>query len=223
MRFTGINQTAAGALAGAAIVLCLPGAPAAAEPVALIEDLSVERADLQLMDYLEAGRTIQLDGEERLVLGYLLSCVQEDIRGGRVIVGETESAVEGGAVDRRYIDCDGGGVVLREGQDQEAGAGAFRAGDDPAALPTPDRVLYGMSPLIKFADAPQTVRIERLDAKAPVVEIAAPGRVVDTAEQDLILPPGALYRFSTDARSLIVKISSLAERTAPPTARLAPM
>jgi len=223
MRITRTIRAAAGGLAGAAVALSLLGAPAAAEPVALVEDLSLERADLQLMDYLEPGRTIKLADEERLVLGYLLSCVQEEIRGGRVIVGEVESAVEGGAVDRRYIDCDGGGVVLREGQDQEAGAGAFRASDDASALPQPDRVLYGMSPLIKFANAPQTVRVERLDAEAPVLEIAAPGAVVDTADQGLILPPGALYRFSTESRSLIVKISSLAERTAPPVARLAPM
>lgn len=204
-------------LAGAAL-----SAPASAEPVALVEDLSAERDDLQLMDYLEAGRTIQLEGEERLVLGYLFSCMQEEIRGGRVIVGENESAVEGGAVDRRYIDCDGGGVVLREGQDQEAGAGAFRTGES-GELPVPDRVLYGLSPLIKFSGPPQTVKVERLDAAAPIVEIAASGPIIDTAEQNLILPPGALYRFSTEARTVIVKISSLAERDAPPTARLAPM
>ena len=123
---------------------------------------------------------------------------------------------------RANLARDGGGVVLREGQDQEAGAGAFRTGES-GELPVPDRVLYGLSPLIKFSGPPQTVKVERLDAAAPIVEIAASGPIIDTAEQNLILPPGALYRFSTEARTVIVKISSLAERNAPPTARLAPM
>lgn len=209
--------------AGAAFGILVAAAPASAEPMAMVEDITAERDDLQLMDYLEAGRTIELAAGETLVVGYLLSCVQETITGGTVTIGEAESTVAGGSVERAYIDCDGGSVVLAEGQDQEAGAAAYRKGDDPGDLPKPDRVIYALSPLVRFAGAPETVTVTRLDADEPPLELSG-GAVIDAATAGITLERGGTYRFESGDRVAIVKVSSLAESAeGPAISRLVPM
>ena len=55
-----------------------------AEPVALVEDVSADRTDVQFMDFLEADQVIELADGEKLVLGNFLSCKQETITGGTV-------------------------------------------------------------------------------------------------------------------------------------------
>ncbi len=212
------------ALAGVLAVAGL-GAPApalASEPVALVEGLSQPRDDLQLMDYLEAGRTFDLAAGETVEIGYLLSCVHEEITGGTVTVGADESDVEGGEVARSLVDCDGGSVALAEGQGQQAGAAAFRAGDS-GDLPPPDRLIYGLSPILKFAGTPAPVTIRRLDSEAPEIDVAAADPVVDLRAQGIALSPGATYAFVAGERTLVIAVSKFASEDAPAVSRLVPM
>jgi hypothetical protein len=41
----------------------------AGEPVAVVDDITSEREDVQMLDYLEMGRTITLAQDETLTLG----------------------------------------------------------------------------------------------------------------------------------------------------------
>ena len=74
--------------------------------VALIEELSGNRAALEVMDYLETGQVIRLGARETLVLSYLNSCTRETITGGTVTVGTEQSEVVSGKVERTKVRCD---------------------------------------------------------------------------------------------------------------------
>jgi hypothetical protein len=103
------------------------GRAAAAEPVALVEDVSGTAGGVEFMDYLAAGREIQLHAQDRLVLDYLRSCWRETITGGTVTVGAEQSVVKGGTVSRDKVECDGGKMRLSADQAAKSGVVVFRA------------------------------------------------------------------------------------------------
>ena len=227
-RLTKIAHASSAILAVAGLLLGFGSAPAYAqsEPVALVEEVTKERTNLQLMDYLEAGRQIDLGAEETLRLGYLFSCVEETITGGTVTIGEAQSTVDGGTVVRNWVDCDGGSVLLAEGQDQEAGAAVFRNDQPCDAAPQPDRVVYDVSPLVKFQDTPEAITVTPICEGEDDAGFMVPmnDRIVDFREAKITLEPGRTYRFSTQSRSTIVKISRLARKNSGTIiARLLPM
>ena len=98
-----------------------------AAPVAMVEHLSDGVADVQLLDFLEPGRVVKLGEKEALSLGYLNSCIREKINGGIVTVGENQSVVDGGDVEREKLQCDGVRLILAANEAMHSGAMAFRA------------------------------------------------------------------------------------------------
>jgi len=198
--------------------LVLAGA-ANAEPSALVEDISSDRDDVQLFDYLEAGQVIELSAGETIVIGYLLSCVQETITGGKVTIGEDESVVVGGKREIADVDCDGGPVVAQVGAEQEAGAATFRNVDDAEA----QRLLFGLSPLVRLSAPASELVVQRIDESEDVRRITATGLVVDMEKSGVVLSRGGMYRIKAGDREMVFKISRLAEEQgAPPVARLLP-
>lgn len=196
------------ALAASCLVI---SAAAAAEPSALVEDISSDRTDVQLMDYLEPGQVIELGTDETLVLGYLFSCIQETITGGQVTIGEDRSAVQGGSVESMEVDCDGGPVVGSVGgAEEEAGAATFRVAGG-SELPTPDRLIFGLSPIVKLSKQASTLVIRRLDKEEPVRNVAAAGAVVDLFKEGISLDAGGTYTVEADDRTIVFRVSSFAE------------
>lgn len=196
---------------------------ALAEPSALVEDISSDRGDVQLMDYLEPGQTVKLAPGEILTLGYFESCVQETITGGTVTVGQYESTVSGGAVETTEVDCDGGPVIVQAGVEQEAGAATFRAAG-ATTMPVPDRLIFGLSPIIKLSGPANQIVIERLDAETSPKTLAAAGNIVDTAAMGVTLEAGGTYRVTAGDKSLVFKVSKLSQPTgAPAVSRLLPL
>lgn len=216
MRFKVLKMPLALGFAGV-----LAAGAAQAEPSALVEDITSDRADVQLMDYLEPGQTIKLSADETIVIGYLLSCVQETITGGTVTIGQDESTVAGGKKDSAYVDCDGGPVVAQVGAEQEAGAAAFRdAGTDEYKA---ERILFGLSPLVKLSQPSNEVEISRLDTEESIHRVSANGPVVDFAKAKIALTPGGTYKAKAGEREIIFKVSRLADPSVTsPLARLLP-
>lgn len=199
----------------------LAAGAAHAEPSALVEDITSSRDDVQLMDYLEPGQTIKLSADETIVIGYLLSCVQETITGGTVTIGQDESKVAGGKKESAYVDCDGGPVVAQVGAEQEAGAAAFRntSADELQA----ERILFGVSPLVKLSQPTTELEVSRLDTEEAIHRISVNGSVVDFAKAKISLTPGGTYKAKSGDREVIFKISRLAdESVTSPLARLLP-
>src|SRR6202047_239065 len=71
---------------------------------ALVENVTGRSAQVQVMDYVDAGQTIRLGPHDSIVLSYLHSCVRETITGGTGTGGGEQSDVQGGKRPRTKVD-----------------------------------------------------------------------------------------------------------------------
>ncbi|WP_425404185.1 hypothetical protein [Hwanghaeella sp.] len=201
----------------------LAAGAAQAEPSALVEDITSDRDDVQLMDYLEPGQTIKLAADETIVIGYLTTCVQETITGGTVTIGQDESTVAGGKKESAWVDCDGGPVVAQVGAEQEAGAAGTRNTTIKTDIKS-ERMLFGVSPIIKLSSPVSEIEVTRLDTSEVIHRISANGLIVDLAEAKIALTPGGIYQAKAGDRQTVFTISRLSdEQNASRLARLLPL
>jgi len=185
-------------------------------PVAIVEDVTGSITGVEVLDYVEAGQTIEVKGNGVLVLGYLKSCVRETIRGGKITVGTEHSEVSGGKVERQKNPCDGGKLQLTAEQAGKSGAMVFRKAPTPsgaAKAPQPDLTIYATSPVVTMPRAQAAARkvtFERLDQPAPPIAIDVNGTKSDLAKSGVRLAPGGLYRASQGERSIVIKVDAQA-------------
>jgi hypothetical protein len=183
----------------------------AAAPAALVEEIEASGSSLQMLDFVSAGDKIDLGADGRLILGYLKSCVQEQIQGGQVVVGEQQSEVNGGQVRRSTTQCDGGQLSLAANQAVHSGAVAMRdvETDTQAKL-----VLHDLSPLFRLPKAGKVV-IKRLDqvGERHKFQVKGPTKgapTLDLAQEGLKLSAGATYMISAPGASLIFRLDPAA-------------
>lgn len=155
---------------------------------------------LEPFQFLKAGQQIDLTGGRMLVLGYPVSCIHERITAGQVTVGERQSAVQGGTVERTTLSC-GEHVRLSASERQESGASAWR---DPLAL-TP-ALLNDLAPLLIFDMPPEAVVIQRTDLPENPIRLGSPGRAVDLAQRRILLAAGGIYEISAHGRTRTIEI-----------------
>ncbi len=192
-----------------------------AEPVAIVEDISAERDDLQPMDFLDAGAIFKLGADEKLVLGYLASCVREIIVGGTVTVKEDRSDVDGGQVRREMLACEGGTSVAGGGKKRAAGAVVFRKKSKKRTKGAkPKHQVFGLSPLIRLTAPVPEIQLTRLDGKGESQRIAVENGVADLAKEGIELEREVSYRLMAGERSTTFRVSPLAEREAALLSRL---
>lgn len=207
--------------------ICTQAAFAAAgPPVALVEDVQGQVAGVEFMDYVAAGQLIQLGPRDSIVLGYLKSCWRETITGGTVLVGEAQSLVQLGRVERTQVACDSGRAQLGAREAAQSAATVFRSlrRDTPAAQATPQvapqavsHLVHGQSPLLEVGAQRGRLLIERLDLSGEPIEAAIAGdallrdRFFDFARAGITLTPGGTYRASLGAQKLEFKIAGDAE------------
>jgi hypothetical protein len=110
--------------------------------VALVENVVGAPAGVELMDYVETGKVIQLGARDGVVLSYMSSCVRETITGGTVTVGTDQSDVQGGRVTRSKVDCDGGNLVLSGGNPSQFAGRTVRGAASSISSADPKFVLY---------------------------------------------------------------------------------
>ena len=147
--------------------------PLGTRAVALVEDAQDVPGDaVQFMDYVYAGQTIDLGPQGRLVLFFFDLCRQETIQGGRLVVGDRGSSVQGGRASARKVDCEGDKPVVTA-ETGEAGAVVSRV--------TPfveedwsETTVRSPNPIFKWPlvlpPAPVTVAVIYLDAKPPKIQ-----------------------------------------------------
>lgn len=213
-----------GAALVAAAILALgtwlggPSGAVAQEAAAMVEDMTPERDDLLILDFLYPGDTVALGGGEMITIGYFASCAQEKITGGTVTVGQFASTVDGGSVETAYIDCDDQVVALADDQRQEVGTAVFRPGDPCDSL-VPDLVIYDPSPLARIgADATNVVYVGACEAGAGAWKTVSPtdGRgMVDFRAAGVALTPGQTYLLRAGDTTLTVLVSKLASPDSP--------
>jgi hypothetical protein len=179
-----MNQTYLAAVVAAELIFARSAAP----PVAVVESVSGNPAEVEFMDYVEVGKVIHLNPQDSIVLSYLKSCVREIITGGNVTVGAERSEVESGKVERSVVQCEGGKMLLTAQTGRQSAALVLRGGSGPK----PQFTLYGLSPIIEL-NGSGTLIIERIDR---------PGeRYVVTIDERQLLH-GAFYDFANSGKTL---------------------
>ncbi len=199
-------------------VLLLSGIALAGEPVAIVEDIEAAGSKIRFMDYLEAGRTVDLGARGTLVLGYLQSCQQETINGGFVTVGRQRSQVEGGRVERVLVECDGGKLRLGSDTKGKSGVMVFRAPPkkSAAARNEPELTIYGASPMMVIGSGAASVSVERLDLPGEPIDLALEAGRVDFVQADEELVPGGIYRATSGQATLVFRVDRYARPGAEP-------
>lgn len=197
-------------------LVLMAGTASADEPTAMVEDISSDRDDVQMLDFLWQGQTIELGAEETLSVGYFMGCATETITGGTVTIGNLKSEVSGGSVETAYVDCDDQVVHLSSAQTQAAGTVVFRPGEPCDAL-VPDAVLYHVSPLVKLSDpAGELAYVNACEAgEGNWQTVATDNGMADFAEGGIALQPNTAYLFRAGDRTVTILISKLAETGAP--------
>jgi hypothetical protein len=207
------------ALLALGVIVAVPAwgaGPVGVDPVALVEDVTGKPPGVAFLDYLPLGKVVQLGAGDRLVIGYLRSCVRETITGGTVTVGAEESAVVGGAVKREKVQCDGGKLRLNADQAAKSGVVVFRKGPGKDALKagTADKVdqtIYGASPLVELPGVGRIV-VERIDQPGERIELDVGkaqllrGKFYDFAKSGRALAAGGVYRVEAGGRSVVIKV-----------------
>jgi hypothetical protein len=185
-------------------------APAAAEDLAaIVESIDPPRDDVGELDLLASGTVIELAPGQKLTLGYLLSCAHEEITGGKVTIGSAASTIEGGAVERSQIACDGTIDPASAAGSNEAAAVAIRSagGGNGAGLrnvPSPQPVF-----VISEQALPQesSLVIERLDRTEAPIRVSLYGRTLDLRATGMKLTPGGVYSASCGELKVAFKIT----------------
>jgi hypothetical protein len=188
------------------------GSAAAERPVALVEDIHGKVPGIELMDYVTAGQVIKLGPKDSIVLGYMNSCWRETITGGVVTVGEEQSTISAGRIERSKVACDTGQMQRIARAPQSAGT-TFRGAPE---TPRPQLTIYGLSPVVQVRDGGLLV-IERLDKPGDRYEVRiganAPvrGRIYDFAKSGKSLSADAIYVARLGAQEIVFKVDPLAK------------
>jgi len=211
-------------LAGAGLWLVAQMALAAA-PVAVVEDLRGKVAGLEFMDYVAPGRVIVLGPKDVLVLGYLRSCWRETITGGTVTVGEAQSVVLAGRVERSQVACGGSRAQAVPREATQGAATVFRSMQPrPLAGAQPVPLVHGRSPIFEVGAQRGRLVIERVDELSERVDLEVAGKGLvhglffDLARTGIELTPGATYNASLGALTLEFDIARDAKPGATPVA-----
>lgn len=211
-----IKATGYGIVAAAALFfLSVPDSRAA--PAAIVEDSAPGVSGLGFMDYLDPGRVITLKPDDWLVLGYLGSCIREEIRGGTVTVGTTESKIAGGKVQRTVIPC-GGTAQLSQAQAGKSGAIVMRKAPgkkNAAELPEPAVTILALSPILR-PPAAGAIKLQRLDQPGEPVMLPVNARSADLLSLGLQLAPGGLYRATAGQASTVFRVAPTATEAGGP-------
>ncbi len=193
---------------------------AAAQPVAVVEEVQGKVTGAEFMDYVAPGKIIKLGPTGSIVLSYMRSCRRETITGiGTVIVGTDESMVHLAEVKGAKMDCDSGHAHATARETSDVAATVVRSMAAGASI-TPQVTLYGASPLVE-ARGRGTLIIDRVDVKGEhqTIELSGSqlkGRFFDFASANKSLTPGGTYAAAFGSSRIIFRIDTEAKSGATP-------
>jgi hypothetical protein len=200
-------------------------AASAKGPVAIVEAVTGHPAGVEFMDYVEAGKTIELGPQDSIVLSYLESCQREVIHGGVVKVGLAQSEVVSGEVERAKVDCEAGKMMNAVGQTNDSASMVIRGQGRRGvrAAPPPEFTIYGLSPIVELSgDGPLV--IARLDKTGEYFAFKIDHRTLlheeflDLAADGKSLSAGGVYGARWAGRLTVFKVDDRAEPSHSPVA-----
>jgi hypothetical protein len=196
-------------LAILALLILPPGAVAApATPVAIVENTIGDVSDVAALDLLREGDTLTFAANQGMIVSYLESCQRENIRGGKVVIGRTQSEVSGGDVAREGVACDPAALALTPEQANQSAALAFRDPDSGNADPIAAEAAFALASRHPVVLAPDLTELWIEDQRKPGAKrkLVAKNGVVELTTLDAPLPKGGVYRLEGGGRSLIFRI-----------------
>ncbi|MDY0873442.1 hypothetical protein [Dongia rigui] len=170
--------------------------------VAIVEDTSGHVVGVEPLDLLRAGREIVLNADSGLIVSYLNSCQRENIRGGKVVIGEVQSDVKGGEVSRRRVPCDAAALNLTPEQANQSATLVFR---DPLKEKGIDFLLKTRQPIVIAPDVTE-VTLEQLETTHSSRTIKVTKGVADLTADRGLLDQGGLYRLTAGAKIITFRV-----------------
>ena len=185
---------------------------------AIVEEINGNPPGVELMDYVAAGRVIELGPQDSIVLSYLSSCVREVIRGGAVKVGVEQSDVLSGEIQRTKVDCEATKMLQATGQANDSASSIVRGKNAPTLkpAPAPEFTIYGSSPIFEL-DGDGALVIARLDKKGEYFALMIDskhlqrGMFLDFAVEGKSLTPGGVYGVRWASRLIAFKVDENAK------------
>jgi hypothetical protein len=191
-----VSRRRVGALA---LLVFLSGggiATAQDKTVAIVEDTSGNVVGVEPLDLLRTGREIVLTAESGVIVSYLNSCQRENIRGGKVVIGEVQSEVQGGEVSRRRVPCDAAALNLTPEQANQSATLVFR---DPPKEQGIDFLLNTRQPIV-IAPGIAEVTLEQLEKTKSSRRVKVVKGIADLTAEHGLLDQGGLYRLTAGAK-----------------------
>jgi hypothetical protein len=209
MRGAGVVKWLSAGSIACGLALAAASSAAAEGLSAIVESISPPREDVRSFDVLAEGTVIELKPSEILVLGYMDSCAHEEISGGKITIGAKESMVEGGAVKRTVVPCNGSVDADSAAGANEAAVVAIRALGAEGSSNV--RVVPSLQPVFVLAEgeAPgdPSLVIERLDRQESPIRVSLFGRTLDLRQTGMKLTPGGIYSAICGERKVAFKIA----------------
>jgi hypothetical protein len=190
-----------------------------AEPVAVVEDVNFVSDHIQPMDFLDAETTFELKSSESIVIGYFSSCLRESIKGGNVTIGQHQSTVIDGEINRKTLECVGGDKVAGSAVNQTAAAVVFRTKKSKNAA-TAYKTIYSLSPIVRIVSDYAQLRVTRANGNGNPQNIAIENGMADFRKSRVQLKRNKIYTFSYGGRSMTVKVSPRAKLEVPLLSRI---
>ncbi|MEE8444230.1 MAG: hypothetical protein V3S44_02710 [Alphaproteobacteria bacterium] len=200
----------------ALLLAAMPGL--AAEPSAIVEQVSDLPQGPKALEFLSPGRVIRLQPGQRLVVGYFRSCWRETISGGQVTIGKDRSTIVRGRVFRQLVECDRGHLWLTGVGLGEAGKTTARALKRKKQMSAPGKAprVFSRTPIFWMVKKDAIVTLKRLDRAGAIFKITARGHFADLAKGRRRLITGGLYRASAGGSAVHFRIDELAEESGGP-------
>lgn len=190
------------ALATPAAIMAAP-----ATPVAIVES-TVGKVAVTPFDLLREGDTLTFAADQGMIVSYLESCQRENIRGGTVVIGRTQSQVSGGTIAREGVACDPAALALTPEQANQSAALAFRDSESGDTDPVAAQAAFVLSSRYPVVLAPDLAELWIEDQRKPGTrhKLVAKNGVVQLTDGISPLPKGGVYRLEGGGRSLIFRI-----------------
>ncbi|HJR20977.1 MAG TPA: hypothetical protein VJ822_05115 [Dongiaceae bacterium] len=188
-------------------------AGAAAQAVAILEEIAGASGKHEAFDELKAGERLDLGANGRAVIGYLGSCARETIDGGTVTIGKNQSQIEGGKVARETIPCEATQLVLSEAEAGKSATVSMRPMPWDREL---RQIVPSLSPLI-WVEAKGQLAIKRLDTEEQQTQsLPIEDGKVDLTVHKIELVPNGYYELKAGEKRMVIKIHSNAQAGAMP-------
>ncbi len=176
--------------------------------VAIVEDTSGKVAGVEPLDLLRLGREIELSADSGLIISYLNSCQRENIRGGKVVIGDVQSEVTGGEVSRRRVPCDAAALNLTPEQANQSATLVFRGDDSVEGDPVAAEAKFLLDTRQPIVLAPGIAEITVENRRNPSIKwsVKLVDGVADITRGHGLLDQGGVYRIVSGQRSVIFRV-----------------